>query len=122
MLRFQKKYFIPAILLFATEVLIAIFMHDNFIRPYFGDFLVVILMYCSIKSLFNIPPWPLAISVLLFAYLLEVLQYFHFLQLLGLQHIVWLNIILGNGFAWGDLVGYTLGIVTVLILERNAYK
>jgi len=122
MLRFQKKYFIPAILLFVTEVLIAIFMHDKYIRPYFGDFLVVILMYCSIKSLFNIPPWPLAIGVLLFAYLLELLQYFHFLQLLGLQHIVWLNIILGNGFAWGDLVAYTLGIGTVLILERNAYK
>ncbi|NNV53838.1 ribosomal maturation YjgA family protein [Limnovirga soli] len=122
MLRFQKKYFIPAILLFVTEVLIAIFLHDKYIRPYFGDFLVVILMYCSIKSLFNIPPWPLAISVLLIAYLLEVLQYFHFLQLFGLQHVVWLNIILGNGFAWGDLVAYTLGIVTVLLLERTANK
>jgi hypothetical protein len=122
MLRFQKKYFIPAILLFVTEVVIAIFLHDKYIRPYFGDFLVVILMYCSIKSLFNIPPWPLARGVLLFAYLLEVLQYFHFLQLFGLQHVVWLNIILGNGFAWGDLVAYTLGIVTVLLLERTANK
>ena len=43
MLRFNKTYFLLTILLFCTEVIIALFVHDNFIRPYFGDVLVVIV-------------------------------------------------------------------------------
>jgi hypothetical protein len=45
MLRFHKAYFILTFLLFLTEVLIVMFAHDNFVRPYLGDYLVVIVFY-----------------------------------------------------------------------------
>ena len=50
MLTFRKTYFILSILLFIIEVLIALFAHDEFIRPYVGDLLVVVLLYCLVKS------------------------------------------------------------------------
>lgn len=41
MITFNKKYFLIAILVFVIEVMIAIFLHDKFVRPYLGDVLVV---------------------------------------------------------------------------------
>ncbi len=117
MLRFHKKYFIAAILLFITEVLIAIFAHDQFIRPYFGDYLVVILIYCFLRSFINATPWKVALFTLIFSYIIETLQYFNFVNLVGLQHSRLANIIIGNSFAWTDILMYTLGIITIMGIE-----
>jgi len=64
MLVFRKTYFVAALLLFAAEVCIALFFHDRFIRPYFGDFLVVILIYCFLKSFWNASMFIVALTVL----------------------------------------------------------
>ena len=119
MLKFQLKYFIPATILFLIEVFIALFIHDNFIRPFFGDVLVVILIYCFIKSFINSPVIITAIAVLLFAYLIEVLQYFNIVKILGLQNSNLARIIIGTSFEWTDLLAYTLGIGVVILLDRN---
>lgn len=120
MFKLRWKYLVVAILLFVVEVLIAVYVNDNFVRPYFGDFLVVILIYYFIRAFLKIPVNLLAISVLLFAYLVEVLQYFKFIKLLGLQHSRLANIILGNSFQWIDIVAYTLGILFILLIEKMA--
>lgn len=54
LLHFNKTYFAFTVLLFLTETLIALFLHDQLIRPYFGGVLVVILIYCFFKSFFTI--------------------------------------------------------------------
>lgn len=113
----SRKYFGLAVLLFAIEVLIALFVHDSIIRPYVGDLLVVILLYCMVKSFLNISIWKAATSVLAFSFLIETLQYFHFVRMIGLQHSKLASIIMGNSFHWIDLVAYTLGIAVVLFLE-----
>ena len=120
MLKFNWKYFVLAILLFIVEVLIAVFVNDSFVRPYVGDFLVVILIYCFVKAFWKAPVKPAALAVLLFAYLIEVLQYFEFVKLLGLKHSKLANVVLGNYFQWIDMVAYTLGILFVLLLEKKA--
>ena len=81
--RFNKTYFALAVLLFIIEVLIALYQHDNFVRSYGGDFLVVILLYCFIKSFIVKPVIKTAIAVLIFAYSVEISQYFHLIKLLG---------------------------------------
>ena len=113
----NKTYLIIAILLFTVEVLIATFLTHGFIRHTFGDFLVVILIYCFIKSFFKINAIPLAISVLIFAFTIEFLQLANILELLNLQNNHLIKIILGSNFHVLDLLAYTLGIVTVLIIE-----
>ncbi len=119
--QFHKKYFLFALLLFLTEVFIAIYLHDAIIRPYGGDFLVVILIYCFVKSFLNAPVKITALVVLLFSYLIETLQYFHLVDLLGLGKSTIARIVIGTSFAWTDLLAYTLGILLVLIIE-SAHK
>ena len=119
MFKFQWKYFVLAILLFLTEVLIAYYMHDKIIRPYVGDLLVVILIYCFIKSFVNISVTKAAIFVLLFAYVIELLQYLNMIKFLGLQKSRMANIVLGNYFEWIDLVAYTAGIAIVILIEKR---
>ena len=121
MLTFNKKYFFLAIILFVTEVMIATFLESGFIRHYVGDFLVVILIYCFVKSFLNIQVRTAAILVLLFAYFIELMQYLDFVNWIGFGHIQIANVVLGNYFDWADLVMYTLGIAAVLITE-NFYK
>lgn len=119
MFRFNLKYFLLAILIFLIEVFIALYIHDAIIRPYIGDVLVVILLYYAVKSFLHVPVLPTAIAVLIFAYLIEILQYFQYVKWLGLQNSHLANVVMGNSFAWTDLMAYTIGIVLVLLFEKE---
>jgi hypothetical protein len=120
--RFHKLYLFITLILFCIEILIAVFMHDTIIRPYLGDFLVVILIYCFIQSFFNLSVIKLSLGVLLFAYTLEVLQYYKLVQLLGLDNSALAKTIIGIHFEWIDMIAYTLGIASVLIIEKTIKK
>jgi hypothetical protein len=115
----SPRYLLITLLLFLTEVLIALYAHDRIIRPYIGDLLVVILIYCFVKSFLNTPVWPTAIGVLIFSYTIEVLQYFDLVSLLGLHDSRIARIVIGTSFAWADLLAYTVGIVILLFFERK---
>jgi len=115
--QFNKTYFFLAFLLFMIEVIIGAYLHDAVIRPYGGDFLVVILIYCFVKSFLNTPVMVTALAVLLFSYLIETLQYFHIVDMLGLEKSTIARTVIGTSFAWTDLLAYTLGILLVLIIE-----
>lgn len=115
--RFHLGSLLIAIALFIVEVLIALFITDNFIRPYVGDVLVVILIYYFVKAFVHIGVWPLAIATLLFSYLIETLQYFQFVKLIGLGDNKLANIVIGNYFAWEDMIAYTIGITIVVFIE-----
>ena len=122
MLTFNFKYFLFALILFVVEVLIALFVRDSFFRPYFGDYLVVILIYCAVRTFVNASPLKVAIGVLAFSYLIEVLQYFNIVDRLGLTDNEISRTVIGYGFEWWDMLAYTLGIATVLIIERFSSK
>ncbi|MEO1257774.1 MAG: DUF2809 domain-containing protein [Bacteroidota bacterium] len=117
-LTINKKYAVAAVLLFLVEVFIAIYIKDRFVRPYIGDFLVVILIYCFVKSFWNGSPFRVGLYVLLFSFAIEVGQYFQLVKLLGLDHSKLAKIVIGTGFDWGDLLAYTLGVLTVLGAEK----
>ncbi len=117
-LQINFKYFVLTILLFITEVIIALYVHDNFVRPYIGDVLVVILIYCFVLSFLKLPQLKVAIGTLLFAFTVETLQYFNFVKIIGLQHSKLANILIGNSFAWADMVAYVVGIIIVVVADR----
>lgn len=118
MIIFNKKYFSFAVLLFIIEVLIATFLKSGFIRHYFGDFLVVILIYCFVKSFLNVSVFTAAVGVLLFAYFIEMLQYLNFVKWVGLGDNRLANVVLGNYFEWVDMLAYTAGILLVILVEK----
>jgi hypothetical protein len=119
MLSFSFRYFLFALILFLAEVFIALYVHDGFVRPYVGDYLVVMLIYCAVRTFIKISPMKLAIGVLLFSYVVEVLQFFNIVDRLGLSGNKLAKTVIGYGFEWIDLLAYTLGVVTVLIMERG---
>jgi hypothetical protein len=117
MQRFSLTYFLLFLSLFLIEVLIAAYA-GGIIRAYFGDVLVVILLYAMVKSFWDVPAPVLSLLVLLFSYLIETLQYFNIVVLLGLGHLKLARIIIGTDFSWIDILSYTLGIFIVLVAER----
>ena|SRR5688572_16104104 len=118
MFRFNSSYFLLALLLFAIEVVIALYFHDRIIRPYVGDMLVVILIYCFWKSFFNTPIIVTALGVLVFAFFIELLQYLQIIKYLGLQDSNIARTVIGYSFEWIDVLAYIIGIVLLLIVEN----
>lgn len=119
---FNLRYFLLTILLFVIEVLIALYSHDSILRAYIGDVLVVILIYCFVKSFFNTPVLSTAMAVLIFSFIVETLQYLNIVNKLGLQHSTLAKIIIGTSFSWLDILSYTIGILVVIIAEKIAGK
>lgn len=122
MFTFNKNYFFLSLLILGLEVLIALFAHDNFVRPYLGDVLVVILLYCLIKSFLRLPAFKLAIGVLIFSFVIETLQYIKIVEKLGLGNSKFARTVIGTSFAWMDLLAYVVGILIVLMVERYRPK
>jgi len=117
MIKFSKIYFFLFLTLLIIEVCIAYFLKTGFIRHSFGDFLVVIMLYCLLKSFINIKPLYLALFVFFISFCIEFLQLFNLLEKLALTENKIAKIVLGNTFHINDLIAYTLGIITVLIIE-----
>lgn len=121
-LQFNKTYVILSILLFITEIVIALFLKSGFIRHTFGDYLFVILIYCFFKSFIKGKHFYIAMGVLAFSFAIEFLQLVNILKPLNLQNNHLAKLILGSTFQFSDLVAYTLGIITVLIVELKPIK
>lgn len=122
MFRFNRTYFFLATVLFLVEVYIALYVRDAIIRPYIGDLLVVILVYCFVRAFLNISILKTAIGVLIFAYLVESSQYLNLVKHLGLQHSRLANLLMGNSFEWIDMIAYTIGAGLILLMEWLAAK
>jgi hypothetical protein len=106
------------VLLF-LELIIALYVKDEIIRPYGGDFLVVIFIYCFCRSFLVYPSNPLLFAVLLFAYGVEFSQYFNLIQSLGLSQNRLAQWVLGSSFSWLDMLAYTAGVVLIWIIENK---
>ena len=116
--KFNKWYYLLAVLILLIEVLIAGNMHDALIRPYGGDFLVVIMIYCFVKAFLSTPVFKTACAVLVFAYIVEFSQYFHLVRVIGLGHSKIALLFLGDHFSVYDLLAYTLGILLIIFTEN----
>lgn len=115
----QKQYSAVAFFLLLIEIAIALFVHDAFLRPFGGDFLVVILVYAILRGFTRLSVYGALTRTLLFAYSIEILQFFNYVQLLRLEHFKIARVIMGTSFSWLDMLAYTAGVLFVLIVEKN---
>lgn len=118
-MRFNTYYWIWSIILFLIELYIALHIDDNFIRPYIGDLLVVILIYTIVRAFFKVSILTTAIGVLIFSFAVEVLQYFKIVERLGLGSSSLARTVIGTTFSWEDLGAYSLGILILLCFEKS---
>jgi hypothetical protein len=122
MFRFSLVYFLSAILLVALDLLIVNHLHDAVIRPYGGDFLWGIFLYCLVKSFSNLRVGPAVLGVFVFCCFEEVLQYFHFADWLGFTKPSLMRTLIGTTFSLADILTYGLGLGVVFVLEKIRYE
>ena len=114
-------YLIFTIILLTVEVLIALFIHDDFVRPYIGDVLVVMVLYTFIRIFVPEKIKMLPSYILCLAVLVEILQYFRVVELLGLQDNRFFSVLIGSVFDMKDIICYALGC-TLIVIGQMVYK
>ena len=115
--RARCGYLAVGIVVFLIELIIALYVHARIIRPYRGDMLVVVLVYCFVRVFVPVGMKRLPLYVFLFAVCVEVMQYFRLAEILGLQGNAAARIILGSVFDWKDIACYGAGCLLIQIFE-----
>lgn len=110
-------YFLGFTVLLIIEILIARYIKDDFVRPYLGDFLVVILLYCFLMSVCKVSVLKGMIIVLVFSFAVEFFQMINIVKVLQYQPPEIIMIALGSSFSNWDLLAYSLGIVFIWMIE-----
>lgn len=118
-MKMRLTYAISFLFLFVLEILIALFVHDKFIRPYVGDVLVTILICCFVRVFIPSGIKILPLLVFLFSALVEVGQYFNIVPILGLDGCTLIRVVLGTTYSTMDLVCYAVGCVVFYFIERR---
>jgi len=116
----STKYIVATTILLAIEISIACFHYNPFIRGFLGDVLVVLLLYSFLRIFIKNHRFKIALSVLLFAYFVELLQLFRLSEKLNIQSKILLTII-GSVFDYWDLIAYIFGFLLILLIEKNNF-
>ena len=117
-MRKRLIFIILTVVLLGIEVLIGLFA-DGWVRSYLGDVLVVILLYTICRSVSPERParwYILPTAILLFSFVVELLQLWGFCDRLGITN-GFLRTIIGTGFSEVDLVCYCIGIIPCYLAE-----
>lgn len=124
----RALYFTLVILIFITEVAIALGLGGPFVRGSVGDILVIGLVYYFLRGIGRYATRPTLIQALVIGYVVEGLQAIHLADLLGLQRGGVLYTVIGNTFTVSDLMMYTIGgilaygIDIAVLIPRQATK
>lgn len=113
---FSFKFLFLTLIFLAVEICIALFVNDDFIRPFVGDTLVVILIYCFLRIFLNFHYWKIALGVLILAFTIEILQCFDYVKMLGLENFPVLSAALGRTFAVEDFAAYFAGFLLIILI------
>jgi hypothetical protein len=117
----RLAYLITFLVLLIMEVLIALFVHDNFVRPYIGDVLVVAVVYCFARIFVPEGVSLMPLYVFIFAAFVEGLQYFKLVKVLGMQNNTFARIVIGSTFDVKDIVCYGVGCMFIYLLYGKLY-
>lgn len=113
-------YILAALILFAIEVVIALFVRDAFIRPYIGDVLAVALVYSALRAATPLSLHSALCLTLAIAVTIEIAQAARVLDALGLGGNEAARIIFGGSFDWLDLIAYAVGGIVIVLVELAA--
>ena len=110
-------YAVATLLLLFIEIIIALYVHDDFIRPYVGDVLVVIVIYTFIRIIVPEKCRLLPLYIFIFATGVELLQLANIVEILGVEDNRFFMILIGSVFDIKDIVCYAVGCVILCIYE-----
>ena len=110
-------YAVATLFLLLIEVIIALYVHDDFIRPYVGDVLVVIVIYTFIRIIVPEKCKLIPLFLFVFAAGVELLQLANIVEILGVEDNKFLKILIGSVFDIKDIVCYAVGCVILCMYE-----
>ena len=122
---FRKQRILYALMfigILLVEILIALFVRDEFVRPYMGDVLVAVLICCFCRVCIPNKVTALPIYVFLFATAVELAQYFDIVKLLGMESNKLLSTLLGRTFSIADILCYAVGCLGFYLIEKAVRK
>ncbi len=122
MKKLRLKYAVIFLILLGIEICIALFVHDNFIRPYIGDILVVMVIYYFIRIFIADGLRCLPLYVFLLAFFVELLQYFEIVKHLGLDDSTFFRILIGSVFDIKDIICYLIGCIILAVIQQIKVK
>ena len=76
-------------------------------------------MYHAVAAFIKLPKLWLALGVLLFAYAVEIGQYYNLVYHLGLKGNKLAEVVIGMGFTWTDMLAYTLGAIFAYLWDSK---
>lgn len=97
------------------EILIALFVHDEFVRPYFGDVLAVVCVYFFTRILLPEKPRYLSLFATAFAFIAELVQLTPLSEVLPSP----LSVIVGGTFDLKDLACYLVGGTACFLADKK---
>ena len=116
-LKIRLPYIVATVVLLGIEVLIGVFVHDDFVRPFVGDVLVTALL-CTMGRIV-LPRWRwLPLVVMLFAAAVELSQLLELDRILGVEGTA-LEIAIGSTFDTADLICYAVGCLLFFACEMT---
>ena len=121
MRKLRLFYGIVFCILLLLEILIGLFVNDNFIRPYVGDVLITLLLCSFLRIFFPKGIKTLPLYVFFFAVAVEIGQYFDLVAMLGIQSR-FLSVLIGRTFSFGDILCYAVGSLLAVVTDRIIYK
>ncbi|MEE9408913.1 MAG: DUF2809 domain-containing protein [Polaribacter sp.] len=121
MIKFNKIYFLLFVAIFLLEVYIAKYTR-GFIRHTVGDYFAVMFVYTLLKSVFKISIEKAVLITFVVSFIIEFLQLSNLQNNFPQAYEKTLKIILGTSFSIGDLIAYTLGIISIIIIEKLIRK
>lgn len=95
----------------------------DWINLYLGDALWALMIFFLLGLLFRAGDtrW-VAVGALLFSFSIEISQLYHSQWIDSLRMTRIGGLVLGYGFLWSDLVSYTVGIGSGVLIERLILK
>jgi len=113
----RTTYAAAALFLFVVEVLIALFVRDQFVRPYLGGVLAVMLVYAVLRAATPLGMAQALVAALAIALVIDLAQALNLLGALGLADNQLARVVFGGAFDMMDMAAYVAGAAAVLAIE-----
>jgi len=121
-LKKKTLFFILALFLFLLLIVIAVFLKNfPFVRGFLGDTLAVVFLYFLAKSFYDFHPFKLSFAVFFSAFLIEMSQYFHLADLIGIPKSSIFRIVIGSVFDPLDILAYFTGALISIWIEKKFF-
>ncbi len=110
-----------SLLLLTVEIYIGVYINDSFVRPYLGDTLVVMLIYCIVRTAFPTKCYWLSGAIFVFAIAVEISQIFPLCDVLHIENKL-LRVLMGTSFAYEDIIAYFAGNVLTAAVDIYLWR